>query len=241
MSTPTLSPTGLKMFLQCPALFRARYVDKLFRPESNRWMERGTRVHSLIEGELIGKEPDWTEERAVFGNMKSVFEVVDRFRDEGYQMYAEYESAMSREDGKVDWWDESARYRSKLDLLLVHPERHHAVIVDWKTGKTPGDPFVQLAFNAMCVCPEVHENFFDAFFVYVDQGRAEHYKLSAIRGNAWVTDDKWKKQIVVNHPDEKYGVRYFLEKVDAACAEDDFPATPNDKCRWCDWKGCGLA
>lgn len=227
-----ISPTSLKLYLQCPALYRARYVDKLYAPESNRFLERGIRVHKLLEDEVAGRSPDWSEERAVYRNVKPVLDAIDAFRKEGFGAETELDAAVNGMGEAVGWWDESAVYRSKIDLLLANRRLDRRVIVDWKTGKTPGDPLIQLAFNAMCLYPHFGSKEYDVLFVYVDQGRSEHFKVRGGLGNGWLVGEDG---LAVD------GLAYRLTQVESAHGTGNFPATPNERCRWCEWKGCGKA
>jgi RecB family exonuclease len=231
MKRHPVSPTSLKMFLQCPALYRARYIDKLFQPQSNRFLERGIRVHSLMEDEIAGKAPDWGAEVAVYRNVGPILDTVERCRDEGYQVLAELEAAVTDGGLKADWWGDDVLYRSKIDLLMVNRERGKRIIMDWKTGKTPGDPLIQLGFNAMCLFPELDRAVYDVFFVYVDQGRSEHFRVMGAFSDAVLLDERG---------DRTASLSPHLKAIAAAYDSEEFPATCNDKCRWCEWKGCGI-
>jgi RecB family exonuclease len=230
-----VSPSSLKLYLQCPALYKARYITREYRPGTNRYLERGIRVHKLIEDELNGLSPDWAAEPAVRRNVAPLLERIARLRDQGFEARAELEAALDAAGGRVGWWD-PAVLRSKIDLLLYHPGRDRRMIIDWKTGHTPGDPDVQLAINALCLYPDLGPGHYDAFFVYVDSGRETRHAfdlaLPEFRPGGLTPE-------LARGSGAAYALGRFLELLDAH-GRDDFPATPNDRCRWCEWRGCGL-
>ncbi|MDR1312269.1 MAG: PD-(D/E)XK nuclease family protein [Deltaproteobacteria bacterium] len=226
------SPTSLKLFLQCPALYKAQYVDRVYKSESNRYLERGIRVHELMERSVKGEAVDWSDEPGVKRNVAPILEALKRYADEGFEIIAETQAAVDKDGNAVDWWDDSAIYRSKIDLLMVDRERDIRVIMDWKTGKTPGEPLYQLGFNAMCLYPLFGAARFRVAFVYVDADRAEWFSVIGGWNNAWLTDESGKTMEELARS---------LAQVNSAYDSRNFPATPNDKCRWCGWKKCGLA
>jgi RecB family exonuclease len=226
-----VSPSSLKLHVQCPALYRARYVDKVYRPESNRFLERGIRVHGLLEKELGRIMPAWDGEERVRRNAAPVLERAWRLEAMGYKMLVEHDATVAW-DGGLGTWDECA-LRCRLDLLLFN--REHRVIIDWKTGRTPGDADLQLALNALCLYPVLGPGRYETFFVYVDSGRSERYVVDVDLPE--FRPDSLTRELAAESALRRTLCR--LLDLWEAYERDDFPARPGDGCRWCGWRGCG--
>jgi hypothetical protein len=114
------------------------------------------------------------------------------------------------------------------------------MIFDWKTGKSRGYNTLQLAMNAMCAAPCFRWmatrglGEFDVYFIYVDDGTSEghHVTMDIINPKSASAEDIETRQMG--------DIVAQLEVMELAHESGDFPATKNDKCKWCDWKGCGL-
>ncbi|MDR1038075.1 MAG: PD-(D/E)XK nuclease family protein [Deltaproteobacteria bacterium] len=232
-----ISPSSLSLYLKCPALYRARYIDKEYAPFPNRLMMRGSRVHKLLEQELSGLGPEWGGETDVLANARPVIEQAEKLARAGFEMLVEHSVASDGKGTRTKWGGKATLVRSRIDLLLADRKSGKAVIVDWKTGTMQGDPLVQLAFNAMCLSPDFRGGTLDAeaHFVYVDSGRVDTFR---VRGEPF--DGRVLSASGAGGADApaRGPLKPHLLRLLAAHESGSFPAARGDRCASCDWKGC---
>jgi hypothetical protein len=231
-----ISPSSLSLFLKCPALYRARYIDRVYAPIPNRYMIRGGRVHKLLELELGGTCPDWGGEKKALANAMPVIQTAEKLRREGYEMHVELSLASDGKGARTGWGGKAAMVRSRIDLLLIDRLSRKAVIVDWKTGTMPGDPLVQLAFNAMCLWPDFGGEALEAeaHFVYVDSGRVDTFRVRGEAFNGRVLSGSGGGAGSL----KRGTLKPHMQRLLAAHDKGVFPASPDAKCASCDWNGC---
>ena len=167
---PSLSPSRASDFVQCPLLYRLRVIDKLPEPPSPAAV-RGTVVHAVLErlfdlpaaqrtpaaaAELLA--PQWQELR------ESEPELAELFDDAAEQEWLTSAAALierwfSLEDPtrlepaerellvEVDL-ESGLRLRGYVDRLDVSPAGDLRV-VDYKTGRSPGEGFEAKALFQM--------------------------------------------------------------------------------------------
>ncbi|MDR1871987.1 MAG: PD-(D/E)XK nuclease family protein [Deltaproteobacteria bacterium] len=221
----TQSPSSLKTFINCPALYKARYIDKIIKFTGNAATERGELIHKRMEELCLGSalSPDWgtNGDGAKLYGQNFINEVlkIGSLREKGVKIYVERQIAINAKGEIVDWWDKSAILRSRIDLFI--DMEYAGAVIDWKTGRTPGDP-LQLLINAMCLYPLNPKTRYDGYFVYLDQAKVDSSTM--IFDTAPLNSENGKV----------LELRLWLEKLERAYAENTFPATANNDCRWCD-------
>jgi RecB family exonuclease len=216
------SPTSLKQFVDCPFKYKAKYIDKSFVTVSNRYLERGNMVHGKMDGLLKGNQVGFpVTEAEVKRNAEEALETLKPFdkRAAGWRVESELELAVDSGFERVGYWDPKAWLRCKVDLLMASPDGGRIVLVDWKTGKTPGLP-EQLIINAMCLTPDYGwlARYFGTF-VYLDHGKCDFVNLNL---------SSKKLLNLIFKP---------MEALEKAYASGNFPPNPGWGCRWCEIEG----
>jgi hypothetical protein len=212
----------MAMFVGCPRRYKAKYVTKEIKFVTSPALERGSKIHTLMERHCRGHDPvGWPlEESECEASAKKFLETLApaEKRASGWLVGVERELAIDDNFQAVGFWDPNAILRCKVDLMMIPPDKSKVLLVDWKTGKTPGS-FQQLIINALCLVPEYGytRNYVGAF-VYLDKGDLE------------LRDIDLKDR---THRDKVLGL---LKIIKEAGESDDFPAVEGDGCRWCEIK-----
>jgi putative RecB family exonuclease len=172
--TTSLSPSRAGDFMTCPLLYRFRVIDRLPEPPSKA-ATRGTVVHTVLEklfdlpanqrtlakaAELV--EPAWTKLLESDADLAALFvgepaaEQVDEWlsgTDELLATYFGLEDPSRLEPAEREFAVEVALtsgliLRGYIDRLDVAPDGAMRV-VDYKTGRAPGEAFEQRALFQM--------------------------------------------------------------------------------------------
>jgi hypothetical protein len=235
-----VSATSLKLFMQCPALYKARYIDKSFTPKSNHYLERGLAVHKRMERALTGQEVDWTGEEYVQRVAAPIIEKIFALKDAGFTVLAEYEAATNGLGKQSGWWDKDTYIRAKIDCLIFDPEYQHCMVIDWKTGKTEPDE-VQLSLNTLCLGPilnmyvdkkRTQHKEFNLFYYYLDKDTCKHYKMVCDVAAPKTLGSKDRLRSV--HKKALQAIASLF----TAHMDGSFPYLKGDGCRFCEWRGC---
>lgn len=156
---PSLSPTRVTSFTDCPLAFRLRSIDRLPEPPSVQ-ATKGTLVHRALERLIWGHPPAQrtpavaaAELEASWEELQGVPELVDlhldeeeaaTFRSDAADLVQNYFGLEAPEDVhaigvevllEADLGD--LRLRGIIDRLDM-TERGDLVVVDYKTGRAPG-------------------------------------------------------------------------------------------------------
>jgi hypothetical protein len=237
-----ISPSNLELFIACPLLYKATYVTKEFKRPSNKYLERGLRLHKLLELSVNGKDAPWpTEELAVRERIWKRVELFRKLRAAGSAVRTEVEAAVDREGNPVSWWNERCYMRSKLDVVFTPgahlSTKYDSLIVDWKPGKRKADAGIQLLINCLCL----GAGRYNVMFIYVDRGK-EDENIFVTRAN----DVPMLRHDMGEPPEGADPLRAALPKLakatralDEAVITGSFP--PNydgGQCRFCEWRGC---
>ena len=218
------SYSSIKTFRDCPRQYRANYVDKDLPYERSPAAERGERIHAGMERMIW--DPDYAipDEPAVTANAKRLlkalhldrFERLERFLERGWQISVENELAITREFEAVDYHDKRAWLRGRLDLVMAPPQDgvKPVLMIDWKTGKTPGD-ILQLCVAAALLIPRYGTGKYTGIFAYLDQDRFDRHDLEGSGDHiAYVTE--------------------AMNMVEYCWTNDFWPAKVGGSgCRWC--------
>lgn len=139
----TWSFSRLAVFETCPYRAKLAYIDRIPEPErplpkgkTEHANDRGSRIHASAEAYIKGDVEE------VIPELKDFAAEIKQLRD----MYAQGKVSLEGEWGidkdwtPVPWDDKSVWGRVKLDAL-VHINKHHAIVVDYKTGRKFGNEF----------------------------------------------------------------------------------------------------
>lgn len=119
------SATSLQTWMDCPRLFKAKYIDKVLPFVPNAATERGNRIHDTLEkavgtGIAPPKEEIWTPPGLISALHRA-------------GAVAEFQMALDAAGRVTDYFATDAVLRGKMDVYL--PSSDRVVILDWKTGK----------------------------------------------------------------------------------------------------------
>lgn len=210
MKMMTLSPTSIDTFLTCPYQYKAKYVTKEVKFESNAHADFGTAVHENIEFYLLGKDklsPMLEPLRPTLDKIKSAL------------VSAEMKLATTKWNTPCDFYHEDAYMRCIVDAVVSSPDKSTIVVFDWKTGKkrdsaTQSDVIAKCIFNRYPECKKVITVF--AYFMVND-----------------ITVKEYKKNSSFIDLENK------VAKIEAAHKANEFPYNPNGLCKkWCDVVSC---
>ena len=210
MKMMTLSPTSIDTFLTCPYQYKAKYITKEVKFESNAHAEFGSAVHENIEFYLLGKDklsPMLEPLRPTLDKIKSAL------------VSAEMKLATTKWNTPCDFFHEDAYMRCIVDAVASSPDKSTIVAFDWKTGKkrdsaTQSDVIAKCIFNRYPECKKVITVF--AYFM-VDDMTIKEYKKN---GSFIDLENK-------------------VAKIEAAHKANEFPYNPNGLCKkWCDVVSC---
>jgi putative RecB family exonuclease len=148
-----LSPSKLSTFLSCGQLYHYKYVEMLPDP-SGQAAVNGTAVHAALEA-LYQMEP---AQRTLAAALAHLTHVVETWNDPRSECTPELETCQERVwalfdledptqincrrtemDLLVDWYDDH-QLRGIIDRVDVEDDGY--VIVDYKSGKAPGDGYL---------------------------------------------------------------------------------------------------
>ena len=161
---PALSPSRAADFMQCPLLYRFRVIDKLPEPPTPA-MARGTLVHAVLENLFLSPAAERTREQAdtllapfweqMVAERPELADLVDHSDDAAVRRwYADASALIDRwftledptrlEPAEREMYVEAdldgLTLRGYVDRLDVAPDGRMRV-VDYKTGRSPGEFF----------------------------------------------------------------------------------------------------
>ncbi|MBR7742283.1 PD-(D/E)XK nuclease family protein [Phycicoccus sp. BSK3Z-2] len=245
--TPALSPSRAADFKQCPLLFRFRTIDKLEGPPSPA-AARGTLVHAVLE-HLFDLPADQRTPAAATALLEPRWRALVEERPELATMLEE-DAALTEEGwflaaaGLVEQWFaledptrlepqarelyvetevEGLTLRGYVDRLDVAPDGAMRV-VDYKTGRSPGELFEGKALFQMK---------FYALVLWRLHGRVPAMLQLVYLGNG---------EIVRYLPDERdllaveRNVRAIWDAVVRAARTGDWRPRTSKLCAWCDFQ-----
>ncbi|GGL24138.1 PD-(D/E)XK nuclease family protein [Phycicoccus endophyticus] len=245
--TPALSPSRAADFKQCPLLFRFRTIDKLQGPPSPA-AARGTLVHAVLEhlfelpapdrtpaAALALLEPRWqalVEERPELAAM--VEEDAELTQESWFagartllQQWFDLEDPTRLEPAARELYVETEldglTLRGYVDRLDIAPDGAMRV-VDYKTGRSPGEAFEAKALFQMK---------FYALVLWRLRGEVPRMLQLVYLGNG---------EVVRYVPDEhdlralERNVRAIWEAVVRAAQTGDWRPRTSRLCGWCDFQ-----
>jgi hypothetical protein len=228
-----ISPTSLKLFVECPALYKATYISKSYKAPSSPALERGNIIHDLLAKAVSHPGADWPEEELhVWEVAEPIVKKIQQMKEMGWNIQVEYSAALNSIGEPCDFWDSDAFLRCRLDVLAVSPKQDSILIFDWKTGRTKADSDIQLAINCLCVSPLYTQSAFDVFFIYLDQKNwtRTHYEVDTKVCKDMSRDDVYASSM--------WKTLLYIKQLTDASDLDIFDFNYGTHCRWCRWKGC---
>ena len=149
------SATSLKTWVNCPRLFKAKYVDRIIAYQQSPAAERGEKIHAELEDAVRnGTKPSvWTP--------PGLMDLLHKAK-----ALVEGEVAVNYNFDPVDYKSKDAWLRGKIDARVVRG--HKALVVDWKTGKVRPDKIQADMYTAL-VSSIDHATEVEFRLVYVDQ------------------------------------------------------------------------
>jgi hypothetical protein len=228
-----MSPTSLKCFQDCPEKYRAQYVARLFKPKEGPAMARGSAIHKAMEYELKGLANCWPKgEATAYENTRAIVQDIADLKAEGWTVETELSLATDGRGQSVDFFNNAGYARCKVDALLISPRQEVLTVLDWKTGKTPGNAD-QLAINALCLAPRFGLGTYQVAFVYVDLGRTD---WDTVRVDVGAPMDLTPGEIAASSIGQTI---MAIRDARLACASGKFVPTPSSQaCRWCEHPSC---
>jgi hypothetical protein len=201
------SYSSLKSFERCPRLYKYQHLDRLPRPpDSSPALERGSRIHGLIEDYLLGRVE-------VLDPMFSRFaEFIDEIK-KSKVVEIEGKWAVTKDWQPTDWDAPDAWWRGRLDAY-VRKGKTVARVIDWKTGGMYGDNVDQMhLYAAVAFSRDPGLTRASTELVYLDHHEASIKSIPKTMGK---------------HIKDEFGARVM--KIERAKA---FPTRPGRHCNWC--------
>jgi len=241
----SLSPSRAADFMTCPLLFRFRTIDRLPQAPSSA-ATRGTVVHAVLErlfdlpaaertaaaaAALVG--PEWERLRAERPEVDALFEDEAALRAwlatargllDGYFALEDptrLEPAHREEHVEVVL-PGGLRLRGIVDRVDVAPVTGAVRVVDYKTGRAPGEAFegkalFQMKFYALVLWRTT--GVVPALLQLMYLGDREVLRYVPDEGDLRATERK---------------LVALWEAVDRALTRREFPSRPSRLCDWCD-------
>lgn len=198
------SYSSLTTYEACPAQWKYSYIDELPWPTSAA-AARGTRLHALAEGYLLGSA----------GRIPHELRYIGQILDDMARAGAKPEAVWTLDK---DWkpTDEPIWIKAIIDVHYKSPSEPKVLVVrDFKSGNAYDDHRNQLELYSiigMCLEPEVERCDYDA--VYIDSGTVGN-SGSIIRAMVEPLRVRWHDR----------AERMFKDEV--------YAPNPGRACRWC--------
>jgi CRISPR/Cas system-associated exonuclease Cas4 (RecB family) len=208
MKLPTnWSYSRLKTYEQCPFKFRALHGGEYqISQEMTPALERGNRLHSVLEDYVRGREPILDPMFTRFGDY------INAVREHPVKE-VESEWSMDRHWVRTARWSNpSTWWRGKLDVFMQEGDK--ARVIDWKTGKIYPDNIDQVRLYAGVVLhrlPEIKEVRVE--LIYLDQYESREAIYEAKDKGALRSD--------------------FDRRVATMMSDTTWVKKPGPLCKWC--------
>lgn len=168
------SPSSLTMFTDCPAKYFSKYHARTYIDTPSDALVEGNKFHKAMELAIKDDAPLPPE----YEFMQEVIDTLHYFRSKGYIVTAEESLAINKMSAQVPFFDKGGVLRCKVDVLIRHPDKDHAVVIDWKTGKV-SEAATQEAINAKVVRTVYNVSKVTTFFAFVkhDEFLEKHFEM----------------------------------------------------------------
>lgn len=220
------SPSNLGTFRNCPRKFYGQSVSKELKWVGTKQKSRGTQLHSFVQQAVRNGWPDTglTDSTVDVGYTRAV---VDSLRSMPAEAFIEHEMAMTAQGKACDWWAGDAFLRARADIFMLPTDPNVPLLVgDIKTGRNWDDDHLQLRIECLLAHIIYGRPVIKYQYWYIDQGETEEGLIDFRNGLDPVRD-----------------IYDLLRQASLAVKNNDYPATSNKFCKWCDWykkKECGV-
>ena len=120
----------LTCFEKCPRQFFEKNVSKSVPFVTNATLERGKRLHDMMEGAILKREP-------IHDKISHMTPVIESIHAVDWDVIdVESENTLRRDMTSTSWFGKDAWLRVKMDFTGIKGTK--AVNMDWKTGKNYG-------------------------------------------------------------------------------------------------------
>lgn len=216
------SPSNIMNFIQCPRKFAGTSIWKTIKYKPTKQKSRGMMLHEQIQDAMremdkfdVIRKDTTLDAQYTYGAVQGVHDL----RRMGYQLLIEHELCMTKQGQMVGWWDDKAFMRAKADAFLLHHDPNMYVqIIDIKTGKNHDKQNIQLRIEALMAHIIYQRQLVQYQYWYIDQGETEYGMIDFSKGLAPVMD-----------------LYDTMQEMQQSIKNNDFPATKNSLCRWCDF------
>ena len=238
---PSLSPSAISSFTQCPLAFKYSYVHRLPQPPSP-WTSKGTLVHRALERlldrparertvanaetDLAAATADLAEDPEFTGLALTEAEWETFHADAArlVRRYFELEDPTTVTpvglELKLEARVGGVRVRGVIDRLELDPDGE-LVVTDYKTGAVPGERFEAKSLAGVQMYALLCEQTFGR-----RPARVQLYYLSKPQAIVATPTD----QALTGLTRRTVAIR---SAIDGACARDDFRASPSRLCDFC--------
>lgn len=223
------SYSKIDTFMQCPNKFKLNYIDKISVFNTNKALEKGTRVHEIIE--FFEPTSYWKLGKFEYSLLEESEQLlveqigIDFCNSELGKKYLMHSGALGHElkiglDTRLqicNYFDDKAMLRGKIDFAIK--DGNKLIVVDWKTGKVKeqaymsNDQVLLYAIWAFNMFPDVIE--VQADYVYVEHN--DFYSFNFKRD------------------DYKNFTRNYASKIKAIETEEMFNKKTGPLCAYCDY------
>lgn len=222
------SPSNMSTFMQCPRKFQAQSITKEIKWQATQQKSRGTLIHNCMERALQKGYDDvssWPEGMDMDFVKRSVDAARTVITQSGVELYIEHELTVTDRWAQTGWWDDDAFLRAKADALILVPQ-HHALLLDFKSGKVYDRDAFQLRV--------------EAFLTHLI------YKVPTVSYSYWYVDSAERVSGVCEFSLGYHQVQDILDLMQEmrGCINGNiFIPKKNKFCKWCQLyktPGCGI-
>jgi CRISPR/Cas system-associated exonuclease Cas4 (RecB family) len=204
MTNKAKSYSQLGTYETCALKYKFRYKDGLRTPKGPA-AQRGTDLHSSIEGYLKGEKSTVRKEAAT---LKKVLAHV-----KGQNPFIEHRVGLDETLMKYMPWDE-AYFRLVLDSAYIYGNEVH--VQEWKSGK-------------------VYDDHADQRRLYAVGALAAFNAMQYAHVVTYYLDQNLKKTIVVDLAQRQPLAEQYVRRLQVLENDKHFAPRPGLHCRWCDY------
>lgn len=222
------SYSKIDTFFMCPHKFKLSYIDNIWLSSENIALEKGSRVHEIIEFwrpkhyKLPSFEYKLMSEPAQKECEQLALDFCNSELGQSYLLHPgvighEIHMGLSKSLEPCNYYDCYAMLRGKIDFLIK--DGNKLIVVDWKTGKVKdqrymtNDQVMLYAIWGFNTFKDVDEII--AEYVYVEHNEKHTFTFSR---------DNYKNY-----------TQNYAKKLKAIETEQEFAKKPQRLCDWCDY------
>lgn len=223
------SYSKLSTYKSCPYKFKLNYIDNLRLKTENKALEKGTRIHQIIElyqynkpevippfdYEILDEDDQQEAEQIAIEFCKS--ELGKSFLHHDGMLGHEIEFGLTKKFKPINYNHADAMLRGKIDFLAK--EGNKAIVADWKSGKVREQRYMNsdqtMLYGIWCFNMFGDIDEVEAHYVYV-----EHNTVSTF---------VFKREHYNNY------VKAYANKVFEVETAVEYPKITGKLCEYCDY------